>query len=166
MMSQLYIKSYSACIYSYVKCYYMGYSFEIDGTMVVDQSQFELLMMAVFFDLKNNSTVDGWDKASRRKFDTPFWDFSGNHPGQACFDDVCYENYEVNYFAQGMWTAASGQSKDEGHVIVWLWNFSEYYFDEWKMPHLEGKYYWHDFGYDAYNTLNQIYDNLLLQYGE
>ncbi len=76
--------------------------------------------------------MEGWDQEDRSLFDTPFWNGGQEDdffyiPGQVCVDDQCYERYEVNYLAQGMWSAASRQSLFESELVIRGWKIIQYF---------------------------------------
>ena len=92
----------------------------------------------------------------RQGYDTIFWNGSETDPrysGNICFESgACYDRTEVNYIAQGMWSAAAS----EGHVGAFfaanVWNLYKY-------EHLASldEIYWSIHGVNAY-VLNGPYD--------
>jgi RHS repeat-associated protein len=146
--------------YSYVQCAYSGGSLLINGDLQLDGDQFNLLLISIFLDLKYRQPVGGYDFAARSVYDTPFWDSYGNKPGNVCVSDACYGRAEVNYIAQGMWAAASGQSISEGHFGVYAWKTLKFISSPltYKSPiPSDGTLYWFDVGYHVYNALNNSY---------
>jgi len=141
--------------YTYVQCYYSGYMLVLNGDVAIDQDQFNLLLIAIYFDLKNRAPVGGYDYEARSLYDTPFWNGNGNLPGNLCHNNQCYERSKVNYIAQGMWVGASGQSLIEGDVGVHAWNISKY-------RHLADtdELYWFEFCYNNFNALDPCIRNL------
>jgi hypothetical protein len=86
----------------------------------------------------------------RASFDTPF--FNGPYPAdqKVCFGDECYDRVEVNYVAQGMWAASSGDSLEDTLETSIFWNNNQYGHDP-----TDGELYWTQFGYEWYlNWLN------------
>jgi len=146
--------------YTYTQCYYSGSPLVLNGDVVIDQDQFNLLLIAIYFDLENRAPVSGYDLETRSAYDTPFWDVYGNYPGNLCTNNKCYYRATVNYIAQGMWVAASEQSLGEGKVGVQLWNLTGY-------RHLADpdELYWFEFGYNNFNTLDPLYSQLMSGYG-
>jgi len=133
---------------TYVECFYARKLLNINGSMKIDNEQFSLLLMAVFHDIRNRNRTP----MDRARYDTPFWDAYGEAPGEACYDGRCYGRAEVNYFAQGMWSAANGQSLKYGEWIV----------DVWKEQYggaepSEGTLYWFEAGYVVYEFLDYNY---------
>jgi hypothetical protein len=149
------------CTYStYVECFYARQRLTIVGDNQVDWQQFVYLMMAVYFDIKQRHRTAG----GRMSYDTPFWD-GGQQEGRVCFGDDCYGGAEVNYFAQGMWSAANGESMVYGEVMV---------VDNWKHANSaldftlrrgdargtytfwpsEGTIHWFEIGYTAYRNFD------------
>ncbi len=58
----------------------------------------------------------------RGVYDTPFWDHYGKYSGDVCFNNgECHNRNDVNYIAQGMWSAAAGEGKFGGEFIANLW---------------------------------------------
>jgi RHS repeat-associated protein len=165
--------------YTYTQCFYAGNLLtELDGeidVIYVDWGQFVEMEIAIYFDLVNRSPVGGYDLL-RGGYDTPFWDNGPYLDAQVCFEDgSCYERHEVNYIAQGMWSAAAGQSIEEGHAIVWLWKAIGIGRDtlgnvlrgeegaEYALP-TEAEYFWHDVGYQTYNIFSENHESLVDRY--
>jgi hypothetical protein len=132
---------------SYADCFYNREDFLITKPMKVDDKQFIQLTKAVYHDIsiRPNSASD------RTRYDTPFWDL-GHYPGDVCFDNgKCYQNHEVNYFAQGMWSAVNGQSLKGGIGVVNAWKWANHYvISPSKYPSStpsEGTIHWFTIGY-------------------
>jgi len=147
---------------SYVECFYSRTLFEMDGTMEVDNTEFHLLEIAVFFDIRNRDR--SWK--DRTMYDTPFWDAGGAAPGQVCWNDgTCYERHEVNYFAQGMWSAAEGEPLWFGEKIIvgaWKkWNHFAYPETYPSSTPSAGTLHWFEVGYQTYNIFNENYQYLV-----
>jgi len=108
---------------TYVECFYARELLEINGNLEIDNDQFNLLMIATFYDITNRDRT----ASSRTRYDTPFWDAGGDAPGTVCFSGDCYDRVEVNYFAQGMWSAANREPLWYGEeVIVGSWKRLNY----------------------------------------
>jgi hypothetical protein len=80
---------------NYVECFYARERLAMFSDTQIDQDQFTLLMMAVYFDVKNRHRTS----IDRARYDTPFWD-GGEEQGRACFGESCYGAAEVNYLAK------------------------------------------------------------------
>jgi hypothetical protein len=133
----------------------------------VSKDEFEELLGAVAEDLHrgftpgivgDSSSIDpgyGPDYvAGRGRFDTPFYnggsqDYPGVYPAS---QEVCIEGYgcsarsEINYFAQGMWAAAGGDSLEEAIATTNAWIDDQYPGD----PLAEEKRLWTQIGYQWY----------------
>jgi hypothetical protein len=145
---------------TYTECFYARQRLTIVGENQGDWDQLVQLMMAVYFDVKkrNRTSLD------RMAYDTPFWD-GGQQEGRVCFGENCYGGAEVNYFAQGMWSAAQGESIEFGEVmIVDNWKHANWVFDNIRSKNNKSKYtfwpsegtiHWFRAGYTSY----RIFDN-------
>jgi hypothetical protein len=131
---------------TYTECFYSRELLEINGSLRIDKKQFAILQLAVFYDIKNRTRTP----RDRLIYDTPFWDAYGKAPGKACYSGSCYGRNEVNYFAQGMWSAANNQSMETGEFIV-----SEYKKLFYSHPPSAGTLYWFKAGYVAYQFLDE-----------
>ncbi len=148
---------------SYTECFYNRELLEIDGQMNVDPKQFELLTIAVYYDVHNRDRTI----KDRMNYDTPFWDYYGETPGEVCFSGLCYERHEVNYFAQGMWAAAQGETLEQGvnAVITWKtfnWGIYNLRGDSQTYPNRtpsDGTIYFFEYGYNIYNTYSIKYSD-------
>ena len=94
---------------------------------------------------------------NREGYDTPLWNGSEKEPapymGNICFVNGsnydCYDRNDVNYIAQGMWSAASS----EGRIGAWAsanaWKIKKYF-------HLGSAdvNYWAQQGVTIYNSYN------------
>jgi len=100
-------------------------------------------------------------------YDTPFWD-GGDTPGKVCFSSDCYERHEVNYFAQGMWAAANGDSLVPSEIaVVGGWKILNWIKDNKTYPSpfpSGGTSNWFEAGYNMYNVLNKNYNDLVHTY--
>jgi hypothetical protein len=100
-------------------------------------------------------------QAGRDIYDTPFYNNGGRdglssrevHPGtypstqQLCLDQGCFGRSDINYFAQGMWAAAAGDSLDDALNAVKLWNWTSYNLKE---SEIQDRLFWTEFGYNWY----------------
>jgi len=129
---------------TYTECFYSRELFDISQRMKIDENQMALLMIAVYYDL--NKRQRGIN--DRANYDTPFWDYYGEAPGDACFGGKCFKRQEVNYFAQGMYTNANGESRNFGLVTVYAWKLVKYI----EMPS-DGTIFWFDIGYLVYSII-------------
>lgn len=106
----------------------------------ISESEFEELLEVVHQDLLNQWTpqvmifpesvpeevqLAGYVPgaiAGRDRYDTPLWN-AGKADTVVCVDGHgCYHRSEVNYVAQGMWGAVSGETLDESLTVVEWWN--------------------------------------------
>jgi hypothetical protein len=146
--------------YTLVQCAYIGGYYYPYDDITMDNDEFNKLILAIFFDIKHREPVGGYDFADRSVYDTPLWDAYGKFTGKVCFDNICYKRSEVNYVAQGMWVAASGQSNSEGRlgVVAWkLLSFTSKPLTYFPPVPSEGTLIWFDRGYYNYNALNSSY---------
>jgi hypothetical protein len=129
----------------------------------IDQQEFDDLLVSVATDMDNGMTLPtnvGGFLSGRWTFDTPFY----NGGGRGGYDDPPYESYEstlignsdsysnrseINYFAQGMWSAAAGESLDRALKYTTDWNGTWYKLTPEQIP---GKLYWTEYGYSWYQN--------------
>lgn len=139
------IGSYLGCEEStYTECFYTKHLLKINKKMNMNKKELALLFIAVHDDLKKRS-LNGWD---RSRYDTPFWDGKGSAPGQSCFGGRCFDRQEVNYFAEGMYSAAIHEPRNRGQQAVADWKFIMYV----ESPS-EGTKDWFDIGYVAFGII-------------
>jgi len=151
--------------YSLIQCSYSGNYYMPYGDINMDNDEFNKLLLAIFFDLKNRKPVGGYDFKNRSVYDTPLWDSYGDFKGRVCFNEDCYKRSEVNYVAQGMWVAASGQTLVEGQAGVWGWKSCSLIgicsrpvdANYWPPIPSSGTIYWFNAGYRIYNVLRSSY---------
>ena len=93
------------------------------GVWNISKSQIDQLMLAVYYDISRRIPPVDW--AIRGRYDTPLWDGYGADTGTACVAGECYDRNEVNYFAQGMFSAKN-EGRFLGQCIVDLWNKTQY----------------------------------------
>ena len=151
------------CTLSLLECYYSSpmrfMAFE-EGQQI-DLEQFNELLIAVYFDLKS---MDGgllplfsWDLV-RGWFDTPFYGGEYAYRNEltqsyqllpvdttrVCVAGVCSDRNDINYFAQGMWGAASGQTLEEVYSNAERWKHLKS-----SALSVDAKY-WIEYGYNKY----------------
>lgn len=101
-------------------------------------------------------------EGGRGEYDTPFYNggqserrtgISGSEKGiysanqQVCIENIrCSGRSEINYIAQGMWGARTGEPKWVSEIITRTWKFVEY---QGESPS-EDTLFWLDYGYDYY----------------
>ena len=119
----------------------------------ISQNEFTELLDSVAEDIYKNWTPGGLvpgGLAGRDRYDTPFYNNGGTYPSgqEVCIGDMgCWGRSEINYFAQGMWSASAGDSVEEALATTQDWNQTFYEHDA-----TEGELYWTEFGYDYYLT--------------
>jgi hypothetical protein len=59
-------------------------------------------------------------------------------------DQGCWGRTEINYFAQGMWSAESGESLDTALWTTKTWNSSSY---QLSTSEIQDKLFWTEYGY-------------------
>jgi hypothetical protein len=124
----------------------------------IPSGEFEELLDAVAEDLYSHDLTSPGYLAGRGEYDTPFYNGGGsrrrtdNPEGfwpanqQVCIEDVrCSGRSEINYFAQGMWSAAAGESLFTAEVIAYGWKLGEYA----ESPS-EDSLFWLEYGYTYY----------------
>jgi len=131
---------------TYVECFYSRDLLDIFTKMKIDQKQMASLVVAVYYDLNKRSR----GLQDRAAYDTPFWDFYGEAPGDACYGGHCFKRQEINYFAQGMYTNANGESRLTGLGTVYAWKMLKY----GEMPS-DGTLLWFDLGYLMYSIIQE-----------
>jgi hypothetical protein len=115
----------------------------------IDPKEFDDMLETVAKDIDSKIRTP-FDPA-RADYDTPF--FTGNprfgeenRPDQTvCFGADCYQQSGVNYVAQGMYAANSGQDLDNAKSQADNWN-------QWMYRHdaREDELYWLEYGYNYY----------------
>ena len=74
--------------------------------------------LAIFFSYRK-LTSSPYDPA-RADYDTPFYDGNGDDH-RVCVENKCSPQSAVNYVAQGMYSAHTGQSLDDALVLASSW---------------------------------------------
>jgi hypothetical protein len=166
-----YIGNYHDCELTYKECFDdwgLGI-LVLSDYQRIDQKQFEQLLKAVYYDLKIKDAgllplISWWP--TRRNYDTPFW--NPDYPNyldpntqeyvrvprkdvEVCFDEGCYKRSDVNYFAQGMWGAISGQSLEETVNMA-----ANYKAEEYGEVLSADTQYWIAFGYNKVSEYDSI----------
>jgi RHS repeat-associated protein len=144
----------SGCTASLTSCYEQGTLSDLASGQVGEEEFYELLE-TVATDFEEGAalpTAPGGYISGRTTFDTPFYNGGGRGGSQdpdydsnqtVCIGDQgCWGRTEINYFAQGMWSAEAGESLEDALWYTDAWNFSSY-FDSSS----EGKLYWTKYGY-------------------
>ncbi len=138
---------------SYAACYEMQGYLELEERECIDENQFIELQEAVYQKLQTIDPQPGRDVVHGRwYFDTPFWNGPGIPDTTVCLcsEHRCCKRSEVNYFAQGMWGAASGATLEETLYLVEEWQGGVYG---------EGVsgcvVFWTTYGYDAYREIER-----------
>jgi RHS repeat-associated protein len=121
-----------------VMCFY-GRGLLPTGTYDLTQDQLNELMLAVYYDINNRPYFSYFD---RKDYDTPFWDWGGEAHSKICVDGRCYKGIEVNYFAQGMFSAKY-ETYDPGLLLVSAWKKINY-----KQSPSDDTIYWYTVGYN------------------
>ncbi|MEW6030196.1 MAG: RHS repeat-associated core domain-containing protein [Chloroflexota bacterium] len=170
-----------SCVSSLLECYYSGENMKFGGGEQITMDEFTKLLVAVYFDLR--SMDDGalplgnnwFDQLIRSKFDTPF--FNGIYttrdgptgipephpmPNQiVCIQGItCSYRSAINYFAQGMWGAAAGETLEGTYATGQEWK------DRTHQPSLTvDEKFWIEYGYNTYNQFEALglYDALTSQ---
>ena len=125
-----------------VECFYRRGRLP-SGEWIISQEQLNQLMLAVYYDISGRPWSP-WDWYSRRAYDTPLWDGYLADTGTICTGGQCYDRNEVNYIAQGMYSAKY-EKRQLGESIVEGWNQIQY-----SHGASEGEIKWYNEGYDFY----------------
>ena len=159
---------------TYVECFYARELLNIDGVLMIDQAQFNQLLLALYYDIHQRLAVTPFMQVG---YDTPFYDAGGAAPGIVCFNgDQCYQRPEVNYVAQGMLARAQGLTELGGGVIVYGWKGANWALRLPSRGNIPGSYprptpsdgtlYWYIQGYNTYGVLYNSIDPTLLHIRE
>ncbi|MCP4423579.1 MAG: hypothetical protein GY803_03710 [Chloroflexi bacterium] len=129
----------------------------------IPYGEFSRLLAGVAWDLYTHDVDSPGFEGERAGYDTPFYNGGGKGTAQnppwpsdqeVCIQTVgCYGRYEINYFAQGMWSAAAGESLTTAKAIAGGWKFISY-FDFAS----EGVYFWDEYGYTYYQNAAEGWD--------
>ncbi len=123
--------------------------------------EFNAFADEVAYDLDSHDLTWPGFSAGRHVYDTPFYNggessgrtgVEGSEQGlypsnqQVCIETIgCSGRSEINYIAQGMWGAATNETKLVSHGIAYAWKLWEY-----GEPPSEYVLFWIDYGYDYY----------------
>jgi RHS repeat-associated protein len=151
----------SGCTNSLTSCYQQGILAELESGHV-EEDEFNQLMETVATDMEEGMVLPnpvGGLLTGRDTFDTPFYNGGGrggleNPPYESsqtvCIGDQgCWERSDINYFAQGMWSAESGESLETALWTTEQWNSTSYSLSS---PDIQGKLYWTQYGYLWYKN--------------
>ena len=152
------------CSTSLTSCYNQGELSDLRNGQV-GEAEFNELLETVATDIRNGMalpTIIGGILSGRHTFDTPFYNGGGrgglsDPPYDAdqivCIGDQgCWGRSEINYFAQGMWSADAGESLDRALEYTSTWNFMNY---QLSSAEIQGKLYWTEFGYLWYQNWSE-----------
>lgn len=144
--------SNTGCQGSLAECFQKREVMDFSDHEQIDQKEFEDLLIVVSDDI--DSKIRTQLDPARADYDTPF--FTGNstsgdgevRPDQmVCFGDQCYQQSGVNYVAQGMYAAASGQDLDDAQSQANTWNQFWYHHEASK-----DELFWLEYGYKYYKN--------------
>ena len=136
----------------------------------ISEDVFEELLEAVYQDMRVEVTPRAWPNsfmnylwvgswvygyipgalAGRGTYDTPLWNNEYEDLVICIEGHGCYKRSEVNYIAQGMWGAQSGESLEETLAVVNDWNRRKYHH-----PATEGELYWAAYGWRWYHERSE-----------
>jgi hypothetical protein len=155
------------CTGTYTECFYSNSLLSLEENQQVDIDQFNELVQAIYFDISEHDPKK-WNlwqsKIVRRVYDTPFWNVQYNYKDPnnpdltirvfrtdtvVCFGSECDVRSDINYFAQGMWGAALGESLEKSIGIAQDYKAGEYQGEELS----DAARYWIKYGYEAYQKL-------------
>ncbi len=126
----------------------------------IPNEELEELLDKVAEDLYTHDVTSPGYFAGRGTYDTPFYNAGGSgmrrrvkDPAglwpadqQVCIEGIgCSGRSDINYFAQGMWSAASGEGLVFGKAIVYSWKLEEYL----ELPS-DDALFWFEYGYNYY----------------
>jgi hypothetical protein len=113
------------------------------GTYIMTEEELNNLMLALFYDIYKR-LWNPLDWYGRRIYDTPFWDGYEVDNSTVCIGGACYKGIEVNYLAQGMYSAKY-EKYELGIALVKEWKSKNY-----SDTPSEGTMYWWNIGYNYY----------------
>ena len=129
-----------------------------DVNAPLPEAEFTALASKVAEDLYNHHTPSPGFLAGRGAYDTPFYNGGGrvgilgtmqgiyDAGQQVCVEGLrCSGRSEINYFAQGMWSAAAGESLGTAKGYAYAWKFTSY-----KETPSADVLYWIEYGYKYY----------------
>ncbi|MCC6498862.1 MAG: RHS repeat-associated core domain-containing protein [Anaerolineales bacterium] len=140
------------CLDTLADCFKQRALVNFAPNQTIDQQEFHDMLNEINDDLHKKWRTS-YDPA-RADYDTPFFngdDGSGNVDDDVvCINDKCSPQSAVNYAAQGMYSAYTGQSLEDAEGLADSWNF-------WMHSGgaaTEDELYWLKYGYDYYNSIN------------
>jgi len=129
-----------------------------DVNAPLPEAEFTALVSKVAEDLYNHHTPSPGFLAGRGAYDTPFYNGGGrvgilgtvqgiyDADQQVCVEGLpCSGRSEINYFAQGMWSAAAGEGLGQAKGYAYAWKFISYQ----ETPSAD-VLYWIEYGYKYY----------------
>ena len=155
------------CALTLAECFGHGYKI-LENEEYIDANEFTALLGTVYDDLQGRWTpmvivpnfpiplgyVPGV-MAGRDRYDTPLWNTYEGEDTIICLEEGCYPRSHVNYVAQGMWGAKSGERLDATSKVVDRWNqgggnrlYPQGNYNYTATP--EGKLFWTEYGYNWY----------------
>jgi hypothetical protein len=117
----------------------------------IDSQEFHNMLDAINTDLSRKWRTQ-YDLA-RAGYDTPFFNGDSRFDNDVvedmivCIDDKCSPQSTVNYVAQGMYSAYTGQSLEDAYELADDWNQIM-----WNHDANEDEKFWIGYGYNYYNT--------------
>ena len=144
------MSSTTTCEDSLAECFGRGQRREFSENEEIGGQEFSQLLDAISDDL-NSKLRTPFDPA-RGGYDTPFWDGNSRFGTEKHKDVVvciegygCYRQSAINYVAQGMYSARTGETLEFGKKWVSWWNQIV-----WGHEPSEEELYWFEIGYYAY----------------
>jgi hypothetical protein len=142
------ISAKPTCTDTYAACFKNSERLPLRNGQTLDAQQFDEMLDAIHDDLSDNwrTPLD----PGRMAYDTPFWNgnprFGKPIYGDevVCLNNKCSERSAINYVAQGMYSAHTGQSLDTAKEVVQWWNRLNYFHNA-----TEDELYWLEYGYNA-----------------
>jgi hypothetical protein len=106
-----------------VECFY-NHGVMPGGDYNISLEEFLQLMNAVNGDIDQQSAATNY--TNRAAYDTPFYDLGGLN-GNVCVSSVgCYRRQELNYIAQGAWSASVMEGNVTMHALTLGWKMDQY----------------------------------------
>jgi hypothetical protein len=145
---------------------------EFEENELIEQGEFEDFLEALYQDIKVEDTPrihnpmfrEGQEWmvyihveyiasffAGRGNYDTPFWNAGGPDTTVCVEGHRCARQSDVNYVAQGMWSAQAGESLLDAYAITLVWKKVQYREDYGEYPWHEDILYWTAVGWTWYN---------------
>ena len=140
------------CTGSLSECFQNVELKKFTDNQVIDTGDFHNMLDTVNIDLhkKWRTTYD----PARAGYDTPFYNGNDeNNDKTVCVDNKCSPQSAVNYVAQGMYSAHTGQSLPDAKKLADRWNRYAHMFGSGGAT--EDELYWLEYGYNYYNTINK-----------